>query len=75
MMHYGYGGFGGWWFLMFIVPIVFVIVIAYAAYKIGEGKSGFQSSSKSAEEILAERFAKGDISEDEYIKMKETLKK
>ena len=74
-MHYGYGGLGGWWFFMFLVPIVFVIVIAYAAYKIGEGKTGFQSSSKSAEDILAERFAKGEISEDEYIKMKETLKK
>ncbi|KDR96590.1 putative membrane protein [Peptoclostridium litorale DSM 5388] len=74
-MHYGYGGLGGWWFFMFLVPIVFVIIIAYAAYKMGEGKNGFQSSAKSAEDILAERFAKGEISEDEYIKMKAALKK
>ena len=76
---YGFGGWmgGGWlWMLLLIVAVVMLIVWAL------RGSAGSSSSqpppSQRAErqtplETLDMRFAKGEISEDEYKSMRRTL--
>jgi len=79
MMGYeiGYGlGFGGWFFmlsfmLLFLVLIAagIVALVKYAT-KNDTGKPG---SSKSALDILKERYAKGEIDESEFEEKKKHL--
>lgn len=68
---------GGWWFwfiIMIVVGLV-VIILVYLVLK-EEGDRGMSSySEKSAEKILDERFARGEIDEDEYKQMKKELRK
>ncbi|AHM57837.1 hypothetical protein EAL2_808p03320 (plasmid) [Peptoclostridium acidaminophilum DSM 3953] len=80
-MYYRMMGEWGWGF-MFLFPLIILAIAAYIAYMIGsnraagsQGQTTGQGGYRSAEEILAERFAKGEISEEEYMNMKATLKK
>lgn len=69
---YGMGhGFGGIFMILFWVVIIYLIFrgTSYWAQK-GSG----QSSSQSAEEILKERYAKGEISKEEFERMKQDLR-
>ncbi|MDK2865546.1 MAG: hypothetical protein PWP37_1738 [Thermotogota bacterium] len=76
---------GGWWFsglhpiwmiiswvfgIAVIVAVIWIIVRAVNTFMYG----GTHGKKKSAEEILDERFARGEISEEEYRKIKETLR-
>ncbi|MEK0097196.1 hypothetical protein WDA79_01515 [Streptomyces sp. A475] len=73
-----YGGWGwGGWFLMAVIMILFwgllIAGIVALTHYAGRGhQSGPPSSGESgrggwrAEELLAERFARGEIDEDEY---------
>lgn len=75
-MHYGYGL--GWGFPFFpIIPILFWVLIIFLFW--GWHKGGrhhtHSEDNKSAEDILADRFAKGEIDEKEYEKRLEILKK
>ena len=74
----GYGNmFWGW-----LIPLVLLVLIAIAVYmifknnktdqQISQGRSN-QSSSR-ALEILDERYAKGEIDEEEYNRRKSVLK-
>ncbi|AHM57220.1 hypothetical protein EAL2_c19390 [Peptoclostridium acidaminophilum DSM 3953] len=66
---------GGWGFFMMLIPLLLIGLIIYALYQLGSSKRSDEVSSKTPEDILAERFAKGEISEEEYNRMKATLKK
>jgi putative membrane protein len=65
----GYG-MGAWWFVVMTVSMVLfwgliiVAIVALVRYlaRTGRGEQGVGA----AEEILAERFARGDIDEEEY---------
>lgn len=79
MMNYGCG-FGGYGFMGFgmIIQLIIFSLIAYAVIKIINGSS---KSSKvqinqihSALLILNEKYANGEISEEEYLRKKELLK-
>jgi len=68
---------GGWWFCL-IVLVAVVLVIGILVYLMirEEGNRGSTSvSDKSAEKLLDERYARGEISKDEYKEMKEGMKK
>jgi len=68
MMGYGWG-------FMFLIPILFLVLIVLGAYYLFTEVSG-QSRSESkgrALEILKERYANGDITREQYLKMKEDL--
>lgn len=74
----GLGGFGGLGWMGWIFQIVILIaVISLIVYGIRRftGKDGYHShTSNDALQILAERFAKGEISAEEYRTMREHLK-
>ena len=76
MMHGDYYRFmGGWGFFMMLIPLLLIGLIIYAVYQLGTSKKSDDIFSKSPEDILGERFARGEISEEEYRKMKDALKK
>ena len=67
-------GFNGLlWFILIILPVVGVVfLLLYVVLR----ESSVQSESHSkAIEILEERYAKGEITREEYLKMKEDLRK
>lgn len=76
MMHYDYYRFiEGWRIFMMLIPILLIGLIIYAIYKLGTSTRSDVSSGKKPEDLLAERFAKGEISEEEYNRMKDALRK
>ena len=75
MFHYGFG-WGFYPFFPFISWIfwVFIIILFWHGMRNWHGHS-YHEKEKSAEEILADRFARGEIDEDEYKKRLDVLKK
>ncbi|UOF92297.1 SHOCT domain-containing protein [Fodinisporobacter ferrooxydans] len=69
---YGFGGFGlGWiWMLLPLLLIVGVVYFIIKGTKSDKAEAEFQSVA-----ILKERFARGEISEEEYKRMKNILGK
>lgn len=71
MMYWWHGG-GGWGYaLMSLGMVVFwggVVVLAVVLLRslIGNGRAGSTAHRTTPEEILAERFARGEITEQEY---------
>lgn len=71
------GMMGFSWSFMFLIPIVFLVLIVLGAYYIiteltGQGRSESGERGK-ALETLKERYAKGEITREQYLKMKEDL--
>ena len=64
MMHYGYGG----WFMLLIL----VIVVAIAFYFIVQTQKG-RTARETPLEILKKRYAKGEITKEDYDRMKQDL--
>jgi putative membrane protein len=74
--HDGMGDGGGWWFLMVIMMIAFwggLIWIGitllrhnHQAHQPTPPNGGYTSQRPSAQEILAERLARGEIDTDDY---------
>ncbi len=72
MMHPVMGiGMGLFW-------LVAIIVVAYLIYKLIKSEKILVPSRpviRSAEDILSERYAKGELTREQYMQMKEDLKK
>ncbi len=71
----GYYPFMGFW--MTLIWIIIVIVIAYFIYRLIKSDKILTPSritERTAEDILAERYAKGELTREEYLKMKEDIK-
>ncbi len=69
---YPYMGFG-----MGLIWIIVLIVIAYLIYRLIKERRIFAPQrpiTGSSEDILAERYAKGEITREQYLQMKEDLK-
>jgi len=71
----GMMGFG--WGFMFLIPLTFLALIAVGAYFLieGYGVSRRPSSGDSgrAIEILKERYARGEVTREQYMRTKEEL--
>ena len=61
-----------------LVWLIVVIVVAYLIYKLIKSEKILAPSKipiKNAEDILAERYAKGELTREQYMQMEEDLKK
>ncbi|GAA3650573.1 SHOCT domain-containing protein [Asaccharospora irregularis] len=67
----GYGMMSG--FGMFI-PLLLIGFVIYVAFRLSNGSYSIRSRENNALDILDERFAKGEISEEEYIHKKKILR-
>lgn len=73
MMGYGYSMMGGWSGMM-IIPIILIAAVIYLIFNQEKSKNfNINKSSDNSLNILNERFARGEISEDEYSRIKSTL--
>ena len=71
---YGYGGGGGMFIMMGFGFLIFLVLI-YLSYILikTNSPSPLSSANNSALSILNERYAKGEINEEEYTKKKSIL--
>ncbi len=61
-----------------MVWLIVVIVVAYLIYKLIKSEKILapqKTSIKTAADILDERYAKGELTREQYVQMKEDLKK
>ena len=62
-----------------ILWLVAIVVIAYLVYKLIKSEKILLPSrivsSKTAEDILNERYAKGEVTREQYLQIKEDIKK
>jgi len=71
---YGYNMMGGWSGMM-IIPIILIAVVIFVVYKQGlNNKFKDIGTRDNALDILNERFARGEINEEEYNNKKNILK-
>jgi putative membrane protein len=74
MMH-NYPFMGFWTSLIWLVVIVVVAYLIYKLIKSEKILAPSKPSIKSAEDLLAERYAKGELTREQYLQMKEDIKK
>ena len=75
MMHWGDYGWGmgvGWLFMIFFWALV-ILGLVYLGKLVAE--RGARSEKESALDILKKRYAKGEITKEEYERMKDDIKK
>lgn len=73
MMGYGYGMMGGFG----IIPLILIGLIIYAVIRLSQSshkKSSSQIDVNNALDILNQRYANGEISDEEYAKKKKILR-
>ncbi|MDK2800899.1 MAG: putative rane protein [Clostridiales bacterium] len=80
MIGYGYGcGILGAGWIGMLVPIILIGIIIYAVIKLAHSNKshyeGNYTDTDHAMAILNQRFANGEISEEEYTRKKETLRR
>lgn len=75
---YGYGmmGYGwGWIMMLAILALVVLGIIALVKYLQQSGTAARHDMGNKALDLLNERYARGEISEEEYKRKKESIKK
>ena len=68
---------GGWGIFMMIILVILIVIIVYAVMKLVQGGSNAGTTSNSRDEaleILNQRYAKGELSDEEYQQKKKILK-
>jgi putative membrane protein len=75
MPYYHMGSYPFMGFGMGLIWLIFLIVVAYFVYKLIKNERILAPPSRSAEDILAERYAKGELTREQYMQIKEDLKK
>lgn len=82
MMRWNHGGWGdGHWLAMSLVMLLFwTVVVALVVWLVRSNRhqagptNAEQPASRRAEEVLAERFARGEIDEQEYVRRRDLLR-
>lgn len=65
---------GGWWWVMGIGWLVFLALVAGVAVVLIRHYGGSSAERSSAGQLLDERFARGEIDEDEYRRRRDALR-
>lgn len=66
--------YSGWgWFLWFAVWILLISSIGHLGYSYRTHRRHFSNHNKTAADILNERYARGDISREEFERVKREL--
>jgi len=65
---------GGWWWVMGIGWLIFLAIVVTVGIVLARSLSSRDRGSRSAQDILADRFARGEIDEDEYRKRRDALR-
>ena len=76
MNYYGYNMMGGWGIFMMIILVILIVIIVYAVMKLVQGGSNAGTTSNGRDEaleILNQRYAKGELSDEEYQQKKKLL--
>jgi len=73
MMGFGYG-MGFYWIVGLLVNILIVVGIVYLVIRLVKGSEAPGGGERTPEIILAERYARGEISDEEYRHRKEVLR-
>ena len=71
MVAYWAGAHGGPWFLLF--PLFWIAVVVLAVFLFRRGRARWPATS--AEAILGELYARGEISADEYRQRRDVLRR
>ena len=70
-------GFGFGWPFMFLFPLVFIVLIVLGLYYLLSGQEGFSGPRGRGENealpTLKERYARGELTSEQYAKMKKDL--
>lgn len=77
MNYYGYNMMSGWGIIMMITWVLLIVVIVYVLMKLVQGSNNTDKSQNSRDEaleILKQRYAKGELSDEEYQQKKKILK-
>ncbi len=74
-MHYWGWGFGGWFGGMIMMVLFWIVVVVgiVALIRWVSGQSPGERSSPSALEILKKRYARGEITKEEFENMKKDI--
>lgn len=73
---YGFGGFGGFGMglIGMVIQLLLIIGVIYFVISLLRRNTGGSSDDR-ADAILQERFVRGELSEEEYKRMRSALKK
>lgn len=73
----GFGGGIGWigWIFQIVILVAVIYLVVYAIRSFSGNTKRDAGFSAEAQDILAQRFARGEISAEEYKSMKDQLKK
>jgi putative membrane protein len=71
-------GWGGIWFgpiLMFLIPLTLVLLIVWLVKAFASGRSASNMNDANARKILDERYAKGEVDDEEYQRRRSALER
>ncbi len=73
----GWTRMGGWWmwFIILIAVFLIILLIYLIMSEDKKGENRLSNSNRSAEKILDERYARGEITTEEYKEMRTEMRK
>lgn len=76
-MHYYYWNGEGWngfdFFFSMLVSILWIVLIVWVVRTVVHSRRWKQHDSETAEDIIRQRLARGEISEEEYLQLRQRL--
>jgi len=71
----GYGNYGFFWIVITVVLLLIILVLVYKLFKNNKGVPTEIETSNKALNILKERYARGELTDEEFTQKKDLLDK